>query len=301
MKNMRELINLMEGVMAVPGLNEKSTSEKQARFMAAAAHDSDFAKKVGIDQDVAKEFNKADTGTKQLSNAMKEGTESDMQTAATAADNEADANFDSSQEMATESVPAVDSCQQSNPANADVACAMEGEMEQSLAVTQALKAFESAVMGYGMEPDEAFDRISQQLGDEDLAAFRSALEAQGQLDAEAADEVDFEPMGSLDMSDDAEALASAGRGSDEDYGYTGEFDEAFDIQNGYDDVHVADGNDYFPNGADGPVVKAVGPSGARQGDNPEQKKMQIAEVHKELVYSYRSFLGESAKPKKKVN
>lgn len=52
-------------------LNEKSTSEKQARTMAAAAHDPEFAKKVGIKQSVAKEFNKADTGTKQLSQAMK--------------------------------------------------------------------------------------------------------------------------------------------------------------------------------------------------------------------------------------
>ena len=52
-------------------LAEKSTSEKQARFMAAAAHDPAFAKKVGMKQSVAKEFNKADTGTKQLSNAMK--------------------------------------------------------------------------------------------------------------------------------------------------------------------------------------------------------------------------------------
>jgi hypothetical protein len=76
-----------------------------------------------------------------------------------------------------------------------------------------------------------------------------------------------------------------------------------DINNGYDDVHYATGGDYFPNGADGPVVKAVGPSGARQGDNPEQKKMQVAETHKELVYSYRKYLKESATskaPKKKL-
>lgn len=52
-------------------LDEKSTSEKQARFMAAAAHDKEFANRVGIKQGVAKEFNKADTGTKQLSQAMK--------------------------------------------------------------------------------------------------------------------------------------------------------------------------------------------------------------------------------------
>jgi hypothetical protein len=52
-------------------LDEKSTSEKQARFMAAAAHNPAFAKKVGVDQTVAKEFNQKDKGTALLSNAMK--------------------------------------------------------------------------------------------------------------------------------------------------------------------------------------------------------------------------------------
>ena len=52
-------------------VTEKSKTEKQARFMAVAAHDPAFAAKTGIKQSVAKEFNKADTGTKQLSNAMK--------------------------------------------------------------------------------------------------------------------------------------------------------------------------------------------------------------------------------------
>jgi hypothetical protein len=41
-----------------------STSKKQHNFMAAAAHNPAFAKKVGIDVGVAKEFNKADTGTR---------------------------------------------------------------------------------------------------------------------------------------------------------------------------------------------------------------------------------------------
>lgn len=40
-----------------------SKSPKQARTMAAAAHSPTFAKKVGIPGKVAKEFNKADTGT----------------------------------------------------------------------------------------------------------------------------------------------------------------------------------------------------------------------------------------------
>lgn len=40
-----------------------STSAKQARTMAAAAHDPGFAKKMHIPQKVAKEFNQADKGT----------------------------------------------------------------------------------------------------------------------------------------------------------------------------------------------------------------------------------------------
>ena len=41
-----------------------STSKKQRNFMAAAAHNPAFAKKVGIPVSVAKEFNKADKGKK---------------------------------------------------------------------------------------------------------------------------------------------------------------------------------------------------------------------------------------------
>lgn len=39
--------------------------------MAAAAHDPGFAKKAGIKQSVAQEFNQADTGGGLLSSAMK--------------------------------------------------------------------------------------------------------------------------------------------------------------------------------------------------------------------------------------
>ena len=63
-----ERVLMREGTEVV---TEKSKTEKQARFMAAAAHDPAFAAKTGIKQSVAKEFNKADTGTKKLSNAMK--------------------------------------------------------------------------------------------------------------------------------------------------------------------------------------------------------------------------------------
>lgn len=40
-----------------------SETPKQARTMAGAAHDPSFAKKVGIPQSVAREFNQADRKT----------------------------------------------------------------------------------------------------------------------------------------------------------------------------------------------------------------------------------------------
>ena len=47
-----------------------SKSPAQARLMAAAAHDPEFARKVGVPQSVAKEYNQADKG-KRLAEAMK--------------------------------------------------------------------------------------------------------------------------------------------------------------------------------------------------------------------------------------
>jgi len=40
-----------------------SKSAKQARFMAMIAHDKSAAKRTGVPQSVAKEFNQADKGT----------------------------------------------------------------------------------------------------------------------------------------------------------------------------------------------------------------------------------------------
>ena len=48
-----------------------SKTPKQARLMAAAAHDPAFAKKAGVPQSVAREFNQADKGSKLLQVAMK--------------------------------------------------------------------------------------------------------------------------------------------------------------------------------------------------------------------------------------
>lgn len=46
------------------GRKMPSKSKKQARLMAAAAHNPAFAKKVGVPRGVAREFNQADKGLK---------------------------------------------------------------------------------------------------------------------------------------------------------------------------------------------------------------------------------------------
>ena len=432
----------MEGVVAIPGvgkLDEKSTSEKQARFMAAASHDPKFAKKVGMDTSVAKEFNRADTGTKQLSNAMKhkkeesvdeaqvdnaqmsdprpavdilameEGTTRpmDSRTADRLKKEVADRKWanhkeddkkeaeskktktDEGARPGTYEVPTAwrksqgqapltpkdvqrhdyedkisskeTLAKNSGRTPQDEGCTME-EGEGSRAGEWAMMRFGELTNSF-VEPEEAMSIVmhelqSQGVSAEDLADAEEAIMSSfgGEQD------MDGEPQGSYDMSDDADALASAGHGSDEDYGggYGDEFeegitgpggndkiqyalknlisamktsrdpesevawvakthnvspqeltqawqdyvrnssmDEEFDLNNGYGDVENASGNDFFPNGADSPVVRNVGPSGARQGDNPEQKKMQVAEVHKELVYGYRNYLKETALVTKK--
>lgn len=50
-----------------------SKSKARARLMAAAAHDPAFAKRAGISQAVAQEFNQADATSGLLSKAMTNG------------------------------------------------------------------------------------------------------------------------------------------------------------------------------------------------------------------------------------
>lgn len=58
-----------------------STSKKQRNFMAAAAHNPAFAKKVGISQKVAKEFNQADKGKKFRGGGMAKDLDAGIYTA----------------------------------------------------------------------------------------------------------------------------------------------------------------------------------------------------------------------------
>jgi hypothetical protein len=53
-------------------MNMPSSSPKQKRFMAAVAHNPQFAKKVQVPQAVGKEFNKADVASAQVE-ALRKG------------------------------------------------------------------------------------------------------------------------------------------------------------------------------------------------------------------------------------
>lgn len=93
--------------------------------------------------------------------------------------------------------------------------------------------------------------------------------------------------------DQAFNMATDGMGDDEVVGFRAELEEQTrvpDFNNGYDEQYSVCGDDYFPNGATSPVVKKVGPSGARQGDNPESKAMEIAETREQLELAYQRYL-----------
>ena len=289
----------MEGVMAVPGMGKVGGSESDMQTAGTVGRNASYSEFDSAQQPVTE---KAPPGMEDVVMKLKKEYPNDHSKAFATAWSIYNKKHGKAEEGCSmeESVPAVDSCQQTNPATADVACAME-ESVSDLIYDQQYSRFSDLMNSY-VEPQEAFDVLSREMAEQGIEgeehdAIMQRLESDFFPDDSAFDMMN----GPDDFSDDAEALASAGHGSDEDYGSASdmEFEEAFDMQNGYNDVDNANGNDFFPNGADSPVVRAVGPSGARQGDNPEQKRMQVAEVHKELVYGYRNFLKESAQATQK--
>lgn len=228
MKNMRQLINLMEGVMPVPQIG---------------------------------------------------GTESDMQTAGTIGRDQADSEFDNAQAPISEQpeMEGIELAGNGDELNSEVDACMTRLQQLSdsfMSEEDAMSLLRKELEDNGYDSDFVADIISgveAKLAMSELGTEPSALNAP-MANAQPGDFSDFD--------------------SDDSFGLE---EEQFDLNNGYDEVYHADGDDYFPDGADSPVVKTTGPSGARQGDNPEQKKMQVAEVHKELVYGYRNFLSEAAK------
>lgn len=78
-----------------------------------------------------------------------------------------------------------------------------------------VQAAEERIEGYEDGPQP------QTPTDEDAEAYAEDWQTRMGID-------DPEPAGSFDLSDDAEALASAGMGTDEDYGYFGGEDSFLD-------------------------------------------------------------------------
>jgi len=221
MKDMRQLINLMEGVMAVPGIGQEADKDS------------------------------------------------------------AWSTYNTNHEQPTEE---------------GVGCGMEeGASIDDDIVMQCMDRLSDMSNSF-VNHDEAFNILQRELMDQgyDKDSIQSILSQAGELMKDPG-----EDLGGNSQMRDSEMDDLIDQGETFDEAFDEEVEEAFDFQNGYDDINDAHGDDYFPNGADSPVVKTVGPSGARQGDNPEQKKMQVAEVHKELVYGYRNYLIETAAVTKK--
>jgi hypothetical protein len=68
-------------------------------------------------------------------------------------------------------------------------------------------------------------------------------------------------------------------------------DEEGDLGNGYGSNHAVDGEDFFPSGATSNVVRKVGPSGARHGDNPMSKVMatESKKLHEKYLRDFADF------------
>lgn len=243
MKSMRQMINLMEGVQAIPGLsadmqNQESHQQVVDKASAVVAELMDKGNSLHSAIDIAYEMHNSESWALALDQVMHDFNKQ-------AGPVDEDSSYD-----------------------ADFIRSSVADNYGLAATEQELMAMVGGETGYANHPE------FQQL-------FASAL-------ADFLNRNDDDNDDEVSQYDYTDASMRAGEMG---------MEESFN--NGYNSTHVADGEDYFPNGSDGPVVKAVGPSGARHGDNPEQKKMQVAETHKELVYAYRSFLKESTAPKKK--
>lgn len=292
MKDMRQLINLMEGCSMIPGLGERrdlNFEQVQPGGQGGEEAQMQTAGTVGrgaaysaFDAAQTPATESAPPGEEKLVKSLKKEYPGHEDKAFATAWSIYNKKHGKKEEGVEESVPAVASCNQDNPASCRDACAME-ESVTDHNYTQCAARFGDLLSSY-VEPQEAFDVIQSEM---DQMGFDA--EEQDHIMARLEQEY-FPDHSEMGRMDDAHADAEAGAGI-----HDVPFEESFNLQNGYDDVKFASGKDYFPDGADSPVVDATGPSGARMGDNPEQKKMEVTETHKELVYSYRNFLKESAR------
>lgn len=70
-----------------------------------------------------------------------------------------------------------------------------------------------------------------------------------------------------------------------------------DLSNGYHSYKKYNADGLFPEGATGTIQDSAGPSSAKQGDNPLQKKAAVTEnlresIHRDLVHAYRKHKSE---------
>ena len=202
--------------------------------------------------------------------------------------------------------PDVDTCRQDNPANCRDACHMEESINESFSIGAKVYPAHDQTD----PPFEIVDVIDDQrvevvddYGNREVMLIKDLVPA-------GIDDHDYPEEPGDDAGTDFDdpnfpVDGSAGSGQEDISPFSDAFDEdyveeAFDLNNGYDDVNDANPQDYFPTGADSPVITAIG-GGAKQGDNPEQKKFQTvketSDIHKELVYRYRGYLNESNQKK----
>ena len=176
---------------------------------------------------------------------------------------------------------------------------LTGELEEGIdsGLVEQMMARLTDLLSSGVDAQEAIDVIQQEMDQEGLEADQQDHIMDMMTDKIGNDSAVDDDMGPLEevsgpnVSPTDELSQAAYRNKWEDGSDT--MEEAYDLNNGYGDIHSTHPENYFPDGAANPAVSSTGMAGARMGDNPMQKKAEIAEAHKELVYNYRQFLKES--------
>lgn len=135
-------------------------------------------------------------------------------------------------------------------------------LEAGLTFEQMMSAVEAVAAGLGethdfIQDEDDYTDYSMRQGEMGNPNLRSGL-------SQDQDQWEWDQLDDEYDDDDEECL------DDDCFEITRE-----DMNNGYGSECITDPQDRFPTGADGAVTAKSGPSGARQGDNPEQKVMAM--------------------------
>jgi len=170
---------------------------------------------------------------------------------------------------------------------------LANDMEEDVLVNKEDRIVDDAreMMNRGMDLDSVVMALADEYGlgtEEQFGLYNAVMNP-----VEEATDDDVKPD-YIDLDNDGDTEEPMAQAADDKRYVQKDNDEKVDedYDNGYDKQIEVDVDGYFPNGAHHSVAKDAGPSSAKQGDNPLQKKMDVTEsksIHRDLASNYRLF------------